>query len=610
VKEFPPAFPVMTTQSSPRASPMSATPPARREPEAPAASAAPPRVSPPRPGPEELAARFELTDSFADLGSWSWDPIRDVLTVTDRLTRLLGMVPGEPMTIEDALRAMPDEDARRVRGLLAAIVSDGLDTCSVDYRFCAPDGTVRWLEGYCLAVRDGHGAVEKILGLSRDVTQRVEAVEEALRSQRELESARDYLRAVTDTMDEAMFTLDPDGRARYINPAAERVLGWSAGELDGRLMHAVTHSQHPDGSPFPIEDCPIMLARAGGRTVHVTEDVFICRDGRQLPVSYTALPFSTDAGVEGCVVIFEDITERKAEERRIACDREKLAWAGRIRRALAEDRFELHSQPIVDCASGRTVQRELLLRLRDPERGLVMPAEFLPVAEELGLITEIDRWVIGRAAEIAANSGAVEVNISARSIGDLELVDQIEQAIGRTGVDPALLVFEITETALIGDEPGARSFLERLHRLGCRIALDDFGTGYGSFTYLKRLPIDILKIDIEFVRDLREDPASRRVVEAVVGLAGGFGLKTIAEGVEDEATFRLLVELGVDQAQGFHLGRPRPLGASDAAALSHRARPPRSSPPAGAPADRRRAASLIARVEAAERQGAAADASR
>jgi PAS domain S-box-containing protein len=554
----------------------------------------------------ELTARLALTDCFPDLGSWSWDPESDRLDASERFLALLGIEEGETVTIGHALRAMPEEDAGRVREALDAIAGGDIESCCVDYRLSGVDGSVHWLEGHCHAVRSDRGGLQKVLGLSRDITERVLSDREALRSRHELESARDYLRAVTDTMDESMFTLDTTGHVRYVNPAAERLLGWSTGELVGQLMHDVSHSRHPDGTPFPIEECPIMLARADGRIVHVKDDVFIRRDGSQLPVSYTALPFSTDAGIEGCVVIFEDASPRRAEEQRIARDRDKLAWATRIREGLAHGRFELYAQPIVDCSSRRVVQRELLLRLHDPELGIVTPVDFMPVAEELGLIREIDRWVIGRAAEIARDLGAVEVNVSALSIGDPLIVDHIASAIKRAGADPGSIVFEITETAIVGDEVAARSFLDRLHRLGCRIALDDFGTGYGGFTYLKRLPIDVLKIDVEFVSDLLVDPASRKVVEAVVGLARGFGLKTVGEGVEDEQTFRQLVELGVDQAQGFHLGLPLPLplGGAERAADCVRAPEPGPTGRSG-PTGPDRASLVIARVEAARREAAA-----
>jgi PAS domain S-box-containing protein len=620
----------------------------------------------------DLSARQSLNELIPDLGSWSWDPAADVLTASDRFHDLLGVPAGRTLGMDAALAAMPADDSARVRDVLRRMVRGELDSCSVEYRLQGANGVVRVFEGHCLVSHDAAGSGLRILGATKDVTDRREAEAEAAlqamlldeidaavilfdldrrilawsdgaerlygwgpeeaigrvgdellmpgdtthepvsralfeegrwegemmharregpavpvyvrgrvildedgaparligvmvdiserkAAQRELEAARDYLRAVTDTMDEAMYTLDVDGNVQYINPAAERLLGWSSGELLGQSMHDITHSHTASGAELAVEECPILAARAEGTVVEISDDVFVRRDGTHLPVSYTAIPFSADAGIEGCIVIFEDITERKAEERRIARDREKLAWAVRLREALAEDRLELYSQPIVDCADGRVVQQELLLRLHDPELGVVGPGDFLPIAEELGLIGEIDRWVIRRAAEIAGEHGAVEVNVSARSIADPHLVDHIEHAIARAGISPSELVFEITETAVIGDEQAARVFVERLHRLGCRVALDDFGTGYGTFTSLKHLAIDVLKIDVEFVRDLRHDPSNQTVVETVVSLAKAFGQTTVGEGVEDQETFELLAALGVDHAQGYHLGRPQPL---------------------------------------------------
>ena len=179
------------------------------------------------------------------------------------------------------------------------------------------------------------------------------------------------------------------------------------------------------------------------------------------------------------------------------------------------------------------------------------------------MITEIDRWVIDRSIEIAATGRDVEVNVSGRSIIAPGLIAHIRSAIIRTGADPARIVFEITETSLVSDEPAARAFAKGLHALGCKIALDDFGTGYGGFTYLKQLPVDFLKIDIEFVRDVLTNSASRNVVEAIVSLATSFGLKTVGEGIEDNQTLVLLRDLGVDYGQGFHLGRPAQLEAAD-----------------------------------------------
>jgi EAL domain-containing protein (putative c-di-GMP-specific phosphodiesterase class I) len=213
----------------------------------------------------------------------------------------------------------------------------------------------------------------------------------------------------------------------------------------------------------------------------------------------------------------------------------------------------------VDLASGEIVQHELLIRMKDPEGRLVPPGLFLPVAEEHGLIADIDRWVIREAAGLAGRGHAIEVNISAESLAQPGLLELVQSELQRSGADPALVVFELTETALLRSEETAKAFIEGIGALGCHLALDDFGTGYGGFTYLKRFPVDYLKIDIEFVRDLPRDVASQHVVHAVVNLARDFGQKTVAEGVEDAETLAMLRAFGVDYAQGYFLGRPAPL---------------------------------------------------
>jgi EAL domain-containing protein (putative c-di-GMP-specific phosphodiesterase class I) len=254
-----------------------------------------------------------------------------------------------------------------------------------------------------------------------------------------------------------------------------------------------------------------------------------------------------------------DITERKAREAELSAQLDEIGGLGEIRRAFTEDRFELHAQPIVDLVTGETVQRELLIRMRAADGSLVPPGDFLPIAEKYGAIRDIDRWVIAQGAGYAARGIDVEINISAASIGDPELIAVIERELARTGADPSRLVFEITETALIEQTEVAVGLAETLRALGCRFALDDFGTGYGGFHYLKHLPMDFLKIDREFVRDAMSSEGDQHVIRAIVGLAQGFGLQTIGEGVEDAATLELLREFGVGHAQGFYLGRPAPL---------------------------------------------------
>jgi PAS domain S-box-containing protein len=401
-------------------------------------------------------------------------------------------------------------------------------------------------------VRGVDGEPQGAVGVSVDITHRVE-------SERRLRAARDYLRAITDSMGEGLYAVDTDCRLIYMNRAAEKMLGWTTDDLVGREMHALIHSRRPDGTPLAAEDCPLAVARREGRTVRADDEVFLRKDGIGLPVEITSAPFETEDGVRGSVVVFSDITERKAAECRLRHRVESQSWVTRIREALADDRLVLHAQPIVDLATGETVQHELLIRMRDADGALVEPGAFLPAAEESGLIVDIDRFVVRQAIELAARGHAVELNLSARSLAHSRLLDDFRGHLARTGADPSLIVVELTETALLEVGEAGELFIERIKAFGCKLALDDFGTGYGGFTYLKRLPVDYLKIDTEFVRDLPDNSASEQVVRAVVGLAQGFGQRTVAEGVEDARTVAMLRELGVDFGQGFVFARPRPV---------------------------------------------------
>jgi len=242
----------------------------------------------------------------------------------------------------------------------------------------------------------------------------------------------------------------------------------------------------------------------------------------------------------------------------------RVTWAERIREALEEDRFTLVAQPIIELSSGHVPQHELLLRMSDVHGDLIPPGAFLYIAERLDLIRQIDTWVVQRAIEMLAEDrvpGALEVNLSGRSVGEPALLELIAGELKRTGVAPSRLIFEITETAAIDNLLKARRFSHHLAELGCRFALDDFGAGFGSFYYLKNLTFDYLKIDGEFVRECRSNKTDRLIISAVVDIARGLGKETIAEFVGDDDTARLLAELGVDYGQGFHLGRPEPLAA-------------------------------------------------
>jgi PAS domain S-box-containing protein len=462
--------------------------------------------------------------------------------------RLYGWTAAEALARHSGELIAPSDDARAAeiaRELKQVGLSEEHFTAS------RKDGTTFPAHLRRSTVHDDIGLTDWTIDATIDITDRV-------RERRELLSTRNYLRAVTDSMGEGLFTLDAEGRVTYMNDATETMLGWSRHDLLGRIMHQITHNHRADGSQLPIADCPILRAYANGETVRIDDDVFSCRDGRRVPVAYTASPLVSEDTIQGCVVVFQDITARAAQQQALQLEADKLAVLDQIKRAVDEDLFVLYAQPIVDLQSGEAVQHELLLRMHDNAGGVVLPGTFLPVAEHYGIIGDIDRWVVSRAAQIAGMGCPIEINLSASSIGDLTMLDHIARSLREAGADPGLVVFEITETAIIADEASALRFAEGLHELGCGLALDDFGTGYGSFTYLKHLPVDYLKIDVEFVRDLVTSPPSRHVVDAVIALARSFGLRTVAEGVEDVETLNLLRVMGADFAQGYYTGRPAP----------------------------------------------------
>jgi PAS domain S-box-containing protein len=407
-----------------------------------------------------------------------------------------------------------------------------------------PHRVRHWLASYYPVRIDG-----EIVGVGNvvvDITERKEAEE--------------FRAVVMDNMAEGLYTLDADGLVTYLNPAAASMLGWSEGELRGKPMHEAVHFQRADGKKVPTEECSLIQVRTQGRTIRILDDAFTRKDGSIFPVAYSSAPLRSGPTVQGVVVVFRDISDEKKEQAAAQRELDALMWLGRVRDAIDENRLVLYSQPVVPLTGGRPSE-ELLLRMIGRDNEVIMPGSFLPVAEKYGLIGEIDRWVITQATRLAATGRRViEANLSAASISNLDLLPFIEQQMREAHTDPANLVFEITETALMHDIAAGEVFARGLAALGCGLALDDFGTGFGSFTYLKKLPMTHLKIDIEFVRDLVANPDNLHVVKAIVSLARAFGLKTIAEGVEDEQALTLLRAEGVDFAQGFHLGRPCPTG--------------------------------------------------
>jgi diguanylate cyclase (GGDEF)-like protein len=247
--------------------------------------------------------------------------------------------------------------------------------------------------------------------------------------------------------------------------------------------------------------------------------------------------------------------------------REEMHQAGGIRSALDQDRFTLFAQPIKAVAGdgGLPDRIEILLRMTDAEDRLIMPSCFIPAAERYGFMDEIDRWVIKNTvahlgqALINAADLRVNINLSGATLNDDGLLDYVRLVLQDAKVSAHRICFEITETSAIRNLVKTEVFIQELRASGCKFALDDFGSGLSSLNYLKRLPVDYLKIDRTFIRDVRCDITSRAMVSAIHQMAKALGIETVAEGIEDRITLNVLKDLGIDFAQGFQVGRPEPL---------------------------------------------------
>jgi diguanylate cyclase (GGDEF)-like protein/PAS domain S-box-containing protein len=256
----------------------------------------------------------------------------------------------------------------------------------------------------------------------------------------------------------------------------------------------------------------------------------------------------------------------QADDSMLAQRHGEMRWMPRIQQALADERFRLYYQPIVPIGPSTLAEQhgEILLRMLDEEGQIVPPGAFLPAAERYGLMLAIDRWVVRKTLEALSVSTPREgdttfsINVSAQSLGAADFLDFVVEQIEGTGVSPRTLCFEITETSAVSELAHVLHFIDILKARGCRFALDDFGTGVSSFSYLKTLPVDYLKIDGGFIRNLATDQIDRAMVEAVHRIGHIMGLRTIAEWVQNDAILETLREIGVDYCQGYASGEPQP----------------------------------------------------
>jgi diguanylate cyclase (GGDEF)-like protein len=315
-----------------------------------------------------------------------------------------------------------------------------------------------------------------------------------------------------------------------------------------------------------------------GRTVRVTVSIGVVEQvggdpGDVLRDADVAMYAAKSAG-KACVRQFEPAMRRAVVAR--------AELEADLRHALDRGEFSLRFQPVVDLDSRAVRGAEALVRWQHPRRGLLAPAAFVPLAEEIGLVGELDRWVLEEACRTAAGWQAlrpgvtVSVNVTADRFASTDLVGAVADALADTGLAPHCLTLELTETALVADAEATISRLTALGALGVQVAIDDFGTGYSSLAYLHRLPASILKIDKSFVEGLGTNAESTALVRVIMGLAETFGLRTVAEGVESESQRALLRALGCTTAQGYLFAPPLP--ADELAALL--AGPPRGVGPA------------------------------
>lgn len=420
---------------------------------------------------------------------------------------------------------------------LARLEAEGTRTERFENRYAIKTGGWCWLSWQVEPYGDGYFFV------ARNATARVAA-----------EQRSHLLANIVEGIDDAIVTKTTDGVITSWNPASEDLYGFTAAEAIGQSMANLIVP--PERAEEPAAIIERLLEGQGVRQYTTTRRH---KDGTQLTVSLTASLMRDDKHkVLGVAVISRDISQLGLEDVRVRSEVDSLVWVGRIRDAIDENRICFHAQPIVGQDKSVT-SYELLCRMVDRGGEIVQPGLFLPAAENYGLIEELDLLTIDEAARQLAMGHRVNINLSTASVGRWHIVDVLAEKLSDAGADPSGLTIEITETALMKNIVTAQRFATGISALGCRVSLDDFGTGFGGFTYLKKLQIDQLKIDVEFIRDLQFSRASQHVVKAVVSLAQGLNLETVAEGVEDEETFGLAKSYGVTHAQGYLFAKPGPI---------------------------------------------------
>jgi diguanylate cyclase (GGDEF)-like protein/PAS domain S-box-containing protein len=557
----------------------------------------------------ELRQRYALAIRGSRDGMWEWDLLRDRVYYSQRWCELLGLRTGEVApTLDGWLSRVHPQDLERLRSELEAVLEGPASLHESEHRVRDGNDEWRWVMTRAVLNRNQDGQVVRMAGSLTDISpfrQRERALREQSRhdSLTKLPDRRVFLercaRAVelSRAHDDYVFVVllvavDRLGQTRdsFGIDAADQLFALLAKRVRA-CLRPEDHLFRFSNSKFAIllEDVedPSFGTQIANRIHEAVADPFDF-DGIS---TITTVSIGMTSSVHGYTRVEEVVTDVSAAtdsardhgsnrheiyntSMRIE-SRTLLALEMAMRRAIDESQFELHYQPIVRVdrlavLRGFTQEAllgfEALLRWNHPERGLVSPAEFIPIAEDTGLIVPIGRWVIREAVrslhawheEFGNRELVVSVNLSAKQIGDPLLLETIDAVLGETGLPPGCLKLELTESVMLDRIEEVTALLQEFRKRGIRIWIDDFGTGYSSLGYLHRFPVDGLKIDRAFVSRLDGTVGSQTVVRTILDLASNFGLDVVAEGIETDVQARHLRDMGCSWCQGWLFGKAQP----------------------------------------------------